>query len=328
MGRVLRIAGGGFFGVALFGAGFAAWASAARDTALHQPIDAHRVDFPIPAPLTEAEVTELRAASPDAPPADLGAVALERAVARGKHLVESRYVCVECHGADFGGGVMVDDPAMGALRGPNLTTGKGSVTLDYTPADWDRAVRHGVRKDGTGAIMPADDFMAMSDRELADVISYLRTMPPVDREVTAVTPGPVLTVLMALGKLQPAAVDLITDHHAHHPVEPPAPAVNAEFGRSIGNVCTGCHNPALSGGPIVRGPPDWPAASNLTPAGPLAAWTFEDFSAFLDAGRRPDGGATQAPMEGVIKYTRNLNDVERRALWAFLRSVPPAPTPD
>jgi hypothetical protein len=37
---------------------------------------------------------------------------------------------------------------------------------------------------------------------------------------------------------------------------------------------------------------------------------------------------TQAPMEGVLKFTRNLTGVERQALWVFLRSVPAAPTPE
>ena len=37
---------------------------------------------------------------------------------------------------------------LGRFLGPNLTTGQGSRTLDYEPADWDRIVRHGVLPDG------------------------------------------------------------------------------------------------------------------------------------------------------------------------------------
>ena len=48
-----------------------------------------------------------------------------------RHLVEARYGCGECHGRNFGGGVMIDNPAIGRLLGPNLTTGKGSVTSGF-----------------------------------------------------------------------------------------------------------------------------------------------------------------------------------------------------
>jgi mono/diheme cytochrome c family protein len=357
MGKALKIIGGGVGVLALAAGGTFLWARSAADAALHQPVEAHRVDFPIPFPLSDDEVAALRAdastppadaavASADdavpadpaaevAPPADplagvdLAALATARAVARGKHLVESRFVCIECHGADFGGGKMMDDPAMGTVMGPNLTTGQGSRTADYTAADWDRAVRHGIRHDGTASVMPADDFARMSDRELSDVVSYIRSMPPVDKEMPAVAPGPVLTMLLATGKLKPVAVDpeVIPDHQAAHPVEPPPVAPDAAYGQTIANVCTGCHGAGLAGGPILRGPPSWPPAANITPAGPIGQWTFDDFSKFLETGTRPDGSLVKEPMTLAVKYTKNLTETERQALWTYLQTVPSAPTP-
>ena len=67
---------------------------------------------------------------------------------------------------------MVDAFPLGTLLGPTITSGAGSVTPDYTPADWDRIVRHGVRQDGTASTMPAQDFQRMSDRELSDIVAY------------------------------------------------------------------------------------------------------------------------------------------------------------
>ena len=72
-----------------------------------------------------------------------------------------------------------------------------SVVLDYTPADWDRGVRHGVAKSGRPTVMPAVDFQKMSDRELSDIVAYLGSLPPVDNQVAAVDFGPVGTVLVA-----------------------------------------------------------------------------------------------------------------------------------
>ena len=119
----------------LAGAGGYVWASNAATTRLSQTHEVHRVDFPIPFPLTDDERAAVRAertasVKRGADPlvdVNLDAIATERAATRGKHLVETFYACTECHGTNFGGGVMVDDPAMGRVLGPNLTMGGDRV---------------------------------------------------------------------------------------------------------------------------------------------------------------------------------------------------------
>lgn len=320
---VLVIAGGGY-----------AWAANASASKLSATYEVHRADFPIPFPLTAAEADSVRAArratlgaKAVVSDADLAAVATERAVARGKHLVSSTYACGECHGADFGGGVMVDDPAMGRLLGPNLTTGQGSRTLAYTAADWDRMVRHGVKPDGTGSPMPARDFFVMSDRELSDIVSYIRSVPAVDKTVPAVSMGPVMKVLVATGKM-PLSADVHPTRHAiTHAALPPAEVADATFGRHLAQTCIGCHGAEFAGGKIVEGPPDWPAAANLTPTG-LAGWTYDDFRRALVEGRSKDGRALRAPMTLITKGASQMRDVELRALWAHFSALPARPTPE
>ena len=39
---------------------------------------------------------------------------------------------------------------------------------------------------------------------------------------------------------------------------------------------------------------------------------------------RPDGSAIRPPMS--LAVARELDDVERRALWAYFQSLPPRPT--
>ena len=303
---VLVLAAGGFY----------AWANMKVNSLRSRTIETHRVDFPIPFPLSEIETAEL--ASPDS--AD--EVALARAIERGRHFVGSRYLCTECHGQNFGGGTMVDDPALGRILGPNITTGVGSVTLAYGPADWDRAVRHGVASSGLPTVMPAEDFQLMSDQELADVVAYIRSMPPVDNEVVTVDLGPVGTVLLALGQLRFAA-DVIPTHTAPHGARPPETEVTAEFGEHLAGVCTGCHRADLSGGPVPGGDPSWPPARNLTPhKDGLGAWTYEDFARALREAKRPDGSDLQAPMSMITGFTRNMSETEIQALWTYLRSVP------
>jgi mono/diheme cytochrome c family protein len=287
---------------------------------ISQTVETHRVDFAIPFPLTEEEMAALD------PSEDPETVATERAMERGRHLVHARYGCADCHGEGFGGGVMIDDPMVGTALGPNITTGEGSRTLDYTASDWDRAVRHGVLPDGRPSVMPAVDYQLMSDQELSDVIVYLRAQPPIDDEVEPPSLGPLGAVLVATGALPFAALEMAS-HQGPHATLPPATEVSIEFGRHLAAVCTGCHGADFSGGPIMGGDPSWGPARNLTPHEEgLAGWTYEDFQTALRDMTRPDGTALLEPMTLVAPLAANMTDVEVRALWTYLRSVPPRPT--
>jgi mono/diheme cytochrome c family protein len=304
--------------IVVLAAGVYVWASMKVTRLRAQTFDPQLVDFPIPFPLDPAEVAAMGLTDDQA-----HQLAVQRAVARGKHLVEARYTCTACHGANFGGGVMVDAAIIGHLLAPNLTLGAGSRTADYQARDWDRIVRHGVRKDGHPAVMPAEDFQFMSDEELSDVVSYIRSLPPVNNTVPASTFGPLGKILVATGKMTFSA-GKIASHPAPHLVAPPAEAVSTEFGQHLATVCMGCHGPDFSGGPIAGGDPSWPPARNLTPdATGLKGWTYDQFVAALTQGRRPDGTALRAPMTLMTSYGQSMTDVERRALWAYLQSLAP-----
>jgi mono/diheme cytochrome c family protein len=324
--------------VVLFGAGGFVWAKSASSDRLSKVFETHRVDFPIPFPLTESEIAELRAAKQaEAGEADkekdvmasvdLAAVAKERAIERGKHLVEARYACIECHGKNFGGGTMIDTPPIGTIKGMNLTLGEGGVVSKYTAADWDRIVRHGVLPEGRPAAMPSSDYFGMSDHELSDIIMYVKTFPPVNATVPRPTLGPVGTVLMATGKLPLSAYDL-KDHQVAHLVTPPKAEVSDDFGKHLLLVCTGCHRTDFSGGPVAAGDPAWPPASNLTPhTQGLAGWTYDDFLGALRQAKRKDGTALRPPMSLMKDYADKMTDTELKAMWAYLQKVPAKPTP-
>jgi mono/diheme cytochrome c family protein len=327
--------------VAIAGVGGYVWATSARDAVLGKIWTLpHQADFPIPFPLSDAELDELTAhqvvvenrqgvvttsiatadpAAPAAPGLDVAAIARDRAIARGKHLVESRLGCAECHGPNFAGGTMIDAPAMGTLKGPNITS--GGVTKGWGAADWDRIVRHGLMEDGHAAIMPAEDFAMLSDRELSDVITYIQSVPPSEAVIPAPNYGPVFTVLLAAGQIHPAAY--VIDHTATPPRFPPDDAANAEYGHHLAQSCSGCHGHDLNGGPIKGGDPSWPPAANLTPAG-LQGWTFADFDQALRHGQKKEGGAIRKPMPW--QGYSHMTDTEAQAIWAYLQTLPPTPT--
>ena len=329
MKTVLKAAAGLVVVLVVVAAGIYGWASMKDRALLARTIETHSVDFPIPIPLTEAEIAELSQANGNGDALaglDLDALARARAVERGDHLVHARYGCVECHGQNFGGGVMVDDPMLGRLLGPNITAGPGGRTATYTAADWDRIVRHGVRSDGRPAAMPSSDYQRMSDQELSDVVAYIRSQPVVDNAVPPVTLGPLGKILMATGNL-PLSADMIADHQSAHAVAPPASEATAEFGAHLAGVCSGCHGEDFAGGPVVGGDPSWPPAANLTSAGSLSGWTQEQFAALLRTGKRPDGTEVMEPMSWMMPYANRMTDTEVAALWTYLGTVPAAETP-
>jgi mono/diheme cytochrome c family protein len=287
---------------------------------------AHDADFPIPFPLSDAETATLKeeriaaGAAADDPLAgvDLQAIALERAIAHGQHLVESRVGCNACHGADFGGRLLVDVPVVGHWVAPNLTTGEGSVTRDFTAADWDHAVRHGLRRGGRTSSMPSGDFVNLSDHELSDIVAYIRSRRPVNQDLGPVKLGPVFSFLLATDTTFVPAFDI--DHAKAHAVEPPEAAPTAEFGQHIVQVCRGCHGPGLSGGKL-QGDPEMPIVANITPHETgLKEWTEADFIRAMREGKRKDGTAISEfmPWKGYGK----MSDAELKAVWAYLRTVP------
>lgn len=244
------------------------------------------------------------------------------AIERGKHLVRVVSKCTECHGADLGGRQFIDaGPMIGRVYAPNLTRGKGSVTESFTPADWERAIRHGVTPDGRGLkIMPSEDFVYLSDADLGAILAYLRTLPPVDRVGSQTVVGPLSRVLYLAGKFPMIPAEQIAASTVH-PASVPE-SVTAEYGKYLANVggCTGCHGPGLSGGRIPGTPPDIPPAQNLTPAG-IGTWTETDFFRALRTGVRPDGSHINAFMPWMA--TKDMTDDEIRAIWLYLRTVTP-----
>ena len=290
---------------------------------------AHEASFPIPFPLGDAEIAALReeriaAGAPAEDPlagADLDAIALERAVARGEHIVATRTGCSGCHGADFGGVTLVDASMLGHWVAPNLTTGKGSVTLITTASDWDHAVRHGLRQDGRTSTMPSIEFTNLTDHELSDIVAFIRSKPPVDREVGTMRYGPVFAFVFAAAPDYVVAFSI--DHEKDHAREPPQVASTAEFGEHLVQVCRGCHGPGLSGGKI-QGDPNMPIVANLTPHETgLKDWTEEDFIRALREGKRKDGTAISEYMPW--KAYGQMDDAELKAIYAYLRTVPPLP---
>ncbi|MDB5026934.1 MAG: hypothetical protein JWO66_623 [Candidatus Eremiobacteraeota bacterium] len=240
---------------------------------------------------------------------------------RGRHIFNSVSSCVVCHGGDAGGGPFITAPEMAILNATNLTRGPGGIGASYSDADYDRAIRRGVRADGTRLlIMPSWSYAAMSDDDAASVIAYLRSLPPVDRLTPRVKLGPIGRVLVATHKL-PFDATRIADEGP--PPSPPPEGTTVAYGQYLTRIggCMECHGAHLSGGHLAGSPED-PPASNITPTG-IGRWTDVDFMRTLTKGTNPYKHRLNPFMPW--RTIGQMSDDELEALYLYLQSVPPRP---
>jgi mono/diheme cytochrome c family protein len=240
---------------------------------------------------------------------------------RGRYLYSSRG-CAECHGADGAGRVFINDGKSMFVKSPNISPGPGSVVAGYAPVDWVRTIRHGVKPDGRPVfIMPSEDYNRLTDTDVGALIAYVRQLPATKGEGLVARVPALVKTLYAAGQIHDAAERI---DHSLPPAVPVAQTVSAEHGAYVANMCIGCHGTHLSGGKIPGGPPDWPAAANLTPGDGSAMPRYasaEQFTAMLRSGKRPDGSAVDKAMP--FESLRELNDTDVQALYLHLKRLPP-----
>jgi mono/diheme cytochrome c family protein len=226
----------------------------------------------------------------------------EAAIARGRRIFQFRG-CLACHGDSLEGKVYLDDPALGKVAAGNLTRGEGGFGATFKDADWIAAIRYGIRPDGTPLLfMPSTEFYYLSDNDLADVIAFIKSVPPVEHVqlISSVSlTGRVIMALVPAASFMPA--ELI-------PLDAPRP-VAPEPG-------------IMSGGVIPAFPPNYPPAINLTwgDGSRLPAWEEEDFINFIRTGMSHGKQVDTKYMPwGSYQY---MTDDELCAVWLYLQSLP------
>lgn len=245
-------------------------------------------------------------------------------IERGKHIVTTRAFCTECHMEDLSGSVFDEGFLMARLVTPNLTSGKGGIGAEYTNEDWVRALWHGVGRDGrTLLTMPSDYFNTLSASDLAAVIAYVRSVPPVDKEYPETTIGP-------LGRLfilqMPEILPAQNIQHEAIRIPAPEPGVTVEYGKYLSTNCALCHGKNLAGGDEIAG-----AGVNLTPGGSLGSWSEADFITAMRTGQTPDGRTLDRELMPWPSLGM-MTDNELKAIWLFLQTLPavmstPTPAP-
>jgi mono/diheme cytochrome c family protein len=278
----------------------------------------------------------------DMPLPPIAANADPAVIAHGEYIVRTVGDCVGCHAAtDRTEDVMRGDTTLPLSGGhtwkippgtfyarnitPDTETGLGKVSDGQIA----RALRYGVGHDGR-VLLPFMEMQGLADDDLAAVVSYLRSMPPVKNAV------PLHEYSFPLGKIVKATLFA----SPKGPKEPPpklAPTgLSVERGRYLADsvaLCWGCHtdrsmktgellNPKFSGGKNHPDPFDksrvW-NPPNLTrgKGGRLALFDEEAFVKRMRAGRALPG--SPMPWQNLARWTED--DV--RSVYRFLASLDP-----
>lgn len=234
----------------------------------------------------------------------------------GKRIYHVRNGCVECHGGNLAGQVVIESFPMGFIRGANLTP---AALGEWTDEEIAQAIRYGVHRSGRSLrFMPSFDYEGLSHGDTAALIAYLRSVPAVEAPARPNTYGPLLKTLAVFGQA-PVVIPALTIDHRKGFAEKPAEKADLEFGRYLAGSCTGCHGENLRGGPIPGGDPSWPPASPLR-FGANSLWTEEKFRAAIETGVSPtSGNPIRPPMP--VALLKQLNAMEVQALWIYLSSL-------
>jgi mono/diheme cytochrome c family protein len=258
---------------------------------------------------------------------------------RGRYLVTSaQAACIICHSPldASGGELKVKDGMMLAGRNwepdgapfvtaPNLTsdpeTGIGARTDDQIA----RAIREGISHDGRALfpIMPYQKFRNMSDEDLASIVVYLRSVPPIKN------PMPPTNVPFPLSRLingvpepvqAPVTADLST------------PEKRGQYITTL-SVCADCHTPTDDQGNVVAGM-DFAggttmsfsgvkavASANLTPSVNGIPYYTEDL--FIETIRTGKVRSRQLNPMMPTRYFRNFTDQDLKDVFAYLKSLKP-----
>ena len=259
-------------------------------------------------------------------------------LARGQYLVEN-LGCFICHGEhDW---TKHDAPLVEGTRGagyaefplaglpghivpsnitPDPETGAGNWTDDQLA----RAIREGIGHDGRTLfpLMPYEHFRLMSDEDLASVIVYVRSIPPVRKAL------PQTEIIFPVKYLIRSVPQPITQA-----VPQPNLSNPLERGKYLVTVaaCSDCHTPQSKGQPIagldfaggflLEGPWGKVASPNITPD--PSGISYYDEALFIQTFRT---GYVKARKLNQIMgwwHYRNLTDDDLKAMFAYLRTLKP-----
>lgn len=246
---------------------------------------------------------------------------------RGAYIVQANGGC-GCHQGQagaFAGGQKFEGP-FGVVYARNITPDKETGIGNWTDEQVAGAIRTGMDNQGKTLfpVMPYPYFSGMADQDVADLVAFLRTLPPIKNAVPEdQLKGPV-------PPFTPRAAPPAT-----------APTSGVARGAYLVNgisLCVLCHTPSLP-----NGQPDMSkflaggfnaetgaVEPNITPddATGIGTWSQEQIFIELKTGVKPGGSHVQGLMAAQVDGGyKNLTEQDGFAIAAYLKTVPPVGNP-
>jgi mono/diheme cytochrome c family protein len=238
--------------------------------------------------------------------------------------------CMSCHTAaadkPFAGGTPLQSP-FGTIFGTNITQDRKTGIGDWSKADFERALRKGIRKDGAYLYpaMPYTSYTKISGADMDALWAYMRTIAPI-----ANTP-PKNTLPFPLSVRSGMAVwqGLYLKPGLFVPVASKDAAWNrgAYLVQALGH-CSDCHTPRnIAQGPesahLLTGAqiegwyaPDISADSSSE----LSSWDVAALAKFLKTGVAPNNAKAFGPMLEVVNDSlQYLSDKDLHAMAVYLK---------
>jgi hypothetical protein len=236
-----------------------------------------------------------------------------------QRLERGRYIA-----AALSGCVLTFANLPGRVVGPNITpdpeTGAGRWSDDQLA----RAIREGIGHDGRALfpMMPYVHYRNMSDEDVASVVVYFRSLPPIRN---ALPPTEIIFPVKYLIRSVPEPVTA--------PVPEPDKSDRVKYGAHLVDQggCTDCHTPQdrgqplpgldFAGGSVFPGPWGNVASANITPD--PSGISYYDEALFLDVMHTGQVKARKLSAIMPVMIYKNLTDDDMKAMFAFLRTLKP-----
>jgi mono/diheme cytochrome c family protein len=262
-------------------------------------------------------------------------------LARGKYLTEGPAHCFHCHTehdlsdpaypivqAKKGAGWGMPVPELGRVYSRNITSDPDTGLGNWTDDEIARAIQEGVSRDGTALfpVMPYPVFAELDEEDVASIVVYLRTLPPVRNEV------PRSEYVFPLNFIVNTIPEPLREPSRSHPASTPA-----ERGAYLADMagCHGCHSPIdqqgtplpgmdFGGGAVFHDPGQGGRevfSMNITPdASGIAHYESDLFIQVIREGRLPGRELNHImPFE----FFRNMTDEDLGDIFAYLQTLAP-----
>ncbi|MCZ6727393.1 MAG: cytochrome C [Acidobacteria bacterium] len=250
---------------------------------------------------------------------------------RGRYLVEHVANCLDCHSerdwSYYGGPVVRGTEGQGAalrvlrphIQSANITP---PALGEWSDGEIVRAITSGIGRDGRALnpFMPYDTYARMIEGDVYSLVSYLRTLPPIENDVPRPEESwPIRLIGRVLPRpyVAPEAIDR---------------GVTAAYGRYLVEIaeCGFCHGADFSGGRMfqIPGTSQKFPSENITPhpSNRIGAWSRENFVGVFRSFAPPGGREIPGhEINTVMPWSRyaGMSEDDLGAIYEYLRTIEP-----